>query len=426
MSKNKTMEAQDSEGFFIPVKRHRGRPKKKETNGETSTHNQFNELTDVDDSFADDDMSIASGSSMKSTKSAKTTSQPAGAPKKPKPIKIETNELLSVQQIKNFIDKLQLKSDYRLKISPDKNVQLNTNCLEDKKAVIDALKMNNGSEANSQIPFYSYTEPSEKHHIFVLKNHFYVPTDEILGKLKDMKLNVINVSFLSKNQAKPIYLVHFPKDSMKLQTLNQQFKVIDNLVVKWMKLNKAKKSVTQCYNCQNFGHASKSCGLKHRCVKCTESHLPGQCQRKTREGSAQCVNCQGNHPANHQSCKFFIDYKEKITRSKPKKPMVRYFDSTPAPWASQKTNPRSSYTYSQQDFPKIISQDQKKSHQRSQDTNFIDNNEDSLNIFSLQNDFDSINNIKETMKLFKNLIVQLKSTDCHKTRIGFLLQYVAN
>lgn len=74
---------------------------------------------------------------------------------------------------------------------------------------------------------------------------------------------------------------------------------------------KRKTGIAQCKNCQLFGHSSRNCKHKFRCVKCTEDHAPKQCPRTLDpqlaiNTPASCVNCKGDHPANFRSCPAFL------------------------------------------------------------------------------------------------------------------------
>lgn len=37
------------------------------------------------------------------------------------------------------------------------------------------------------------------------------------------------------------------------------------------------REIVQCFNCQRFGHVASNCGMEYRCVKCGQSHIPGEC-----------------------------------------------------------------------------------------------------------------------------------------------------
>lgn len=66
-----------------------------------------------------------------------------------------------------------------------------------------------------------------------------------------------------------------------------------------------KRDVVQCRNCQSFHHTASNCFHEYRCVKCTEKHAPGQCKLGPKM-KPKCVNCGGEHTANHLSqCEAF-------------------------------------------------------------------------------------------------------------------------
>ena len=60
-------------------------------------------------------------------------------------------------------------------------------------------------------------------------------------------------------------------------------------------------SVTQCYNCQSFGHLAKNCRSKQKCLICGENHSHKGCQnRETRK--SKCANCKEPHVASYKGC----------------------------------------------------------------------------------------------------------------------------
>ena len=70
-----------------------------------------------------------------------------------------------------------------------------------------------------------------------------------------------------------------------------------------------KKNVFQCTNCQRIGHSSANCHLQYRCVKCSKSHNPGECEipkENTNKDILYCVNCKSNGlPASYKGCPFY-------------------------------------------------------------------------------------------------------------------------
>ena len=57
-----------------------------------------------------------------------------------------------------------------------------------------------------------------------------------------------------------------------------------------------------------MGHSSANCHLGYRCVKCAETHTPGQCKRtKSDESVPYCVKCKSNgHVASYRGCPYLI------------------------------------------------------------------------------------------------------------------------
>ena len=60
-------------------------------------------------------------------------------------------------------------------------------------------------------------------------------------------------------------------------------------------------SVTQCFNCQSFGHSTKNCRSKQKCLICGESHSHKGCPNKE-DRKPKCANCSGPHAASYKGC----------------------------------------------------------------------------------------------------------------------------
>ncbi|KAL4126980.1 hypothetical protein QTP88_011178 [Uroleucon formosanum] len=73
------------------------------------------------------------------------------------------------------------------------------------------------------------------------------------------------------------------------------------------------KAISQCANCQAYGHTKAYCGYSPRCVRCGNGHPSSSCQ-KTRDEPPCCALCQESHPANYKGCSV---YKELQYRKKP-------------------------------------------------------------------------------------------------------------
>ena len=69
-------------------------------------------------------------------------------------------------------------------------------------------------------------------------------------------------------------------------------------------------SVTQCFNCQSFGHLAKNCRSKQKCLICSESHSHKGCPNKEAR-KPKCANCKGPHVASYKGCP---EYKKQAFR----------------------------------------------------------------------------------------------------------------
>jgi hypothetical protein len=129
----------------------------------------------------------------------------------------------------------------------------------------------------------------------------------------------------------------------------------------------------------------------------------------------KCVNCHGEHPANSTSCKNYIEYKKRIENLKTQKknliqgPQPRNFVSTPAPWSCK--NNVINYN---QNFPPLNNLNSNMSA-----SNYVE----SSDFNSLQQRFNSIPNIDQTMNLYKEMIDKLEKTNCHYTRLDIIMQF---
>ncbi|KAG5674875.1 hypothetical protein PVAND_004820 [Polypedilum vanderplanki] len=190
-----------------------------------------------------------------------------------------------------------------LRIS-DKKTQIFCETIESKKIILDKLKI-------QQYRFHTFTEESEKSKIFLLKGFYLEKVENVKNYLVNAGLKVKSVKIFINHEDSPIYGVQI-EEKTSIYALNHCYKNIDSIFVRWEVLDRSKKKLTQCYNCQQWGHSSNNCGYKSRCVKCRESHAPGECKRKSREGDPSCVNCGGKHAANFRGCSEFMKYQQKI------------------------------------------------------------------------------------------------------------------
>ncbi|VVC37485.1 Pre-C2HC domain,Zinc finger, CCHC-type [Cinara cedri] len=74
------------------------------------------------------------------------------------------------------------------------------------------------------------------------------------------------------------------------------------------------KTISQCINCQDYGHTKSYCGYPARCVRCGALHSSSACPNP-RDPTPKCALCPGDHPSNYKGCSV---YKELQLRNKPK------------------------------------------------------------------------------------------------------------
>lgn len=390
------------------------------------TSNGFSVLTD---NFDDEDMDATTSNPTKPRKTTQSKSnnndQSTASKKKTKPITIKIGSK-SIEQIKQILNSATLSDIYQIKRVKDGYIQVLTKNLHDKTVLIKYLGDLNAD--NQELPFYTYSEKEERSLLYVLKNYYFQNTNEVLATLKEEKVPATRVTFLNKSQTNPSYIVHFDKNSeYTVHKLNFTHKALNSIIVNWQKFNKKNKKLSQCRNCQEFGHVARNCGQQYRCVKCVDVHEPGKCTVIKGVSQPKCVNCGEAHPANNKHCQSYLSYMEKIATQKlPAKtpPAPRTFKSTPAPWFRNQAG--GNYD---NHFPPLNPQSQNQSssipnpHSLSQRLQNIRNDVPDNPLLVFQ-EFNNIPNIQKTLSLFKELTMKLKSTNCHNTRISIILEYV--
>ena len=97
--------------------------------------------------------------------------------------------------------------------------------------------------------------------------------------------------------------------------MRQNYSSINFIKVRWdyQKANKSK--LTQCYNCQMFGHGSSRCKVKTFCAKCAGNHKTTECNSTV----FKCANCNGAHKAMSPDCPSRANYVEIRQRVQPKR-----------------------------------------------------------------------------------------------------------
>lgn len=241
---------------------------------------------------------------------------------KPKPIFVDAH----ISQVKKALNNLTFEKQpsltYRC-VGVDKipKSRIYPLTLKDKELVMKSL-----SKAN--LEHWSYSD--EKLPTFALKFFYKESPDEMMKLLQKHKVPVKTVSVIV-DSACPIYAIKFSDNNINLTKLTTTFAKIEDINIKWEALRQSKKRLTQCYNCQRWGHSSANCGFKFRCVACGSSeHQPGNCPRKSvidtemvednnssiPKEKPKCCNCGEDHAANFRQCKAFKEYAGDIKKTR--------------------------------------------------------------------------------------------------------------
>lgn len=133
----------------------------------------------------------------------------------------------------------------------------------------------------------------------VIKNHL---TSKGL-KCTDVKLVQKTSSY---NVINYIYVVYFVRQSITINELREKHYVIDYVKVRWERQRLTSSRITQCYNCQLYGHGASNCKVKAFCAICAENHKTSDCKSLT----IKCANCGGDHKASSNECPSRVKFIE--------------------------------------------------------------------------------------------------------------------
>lgn len=177
--------------------------------------------------------------------------------------------------------------------------------------------------------YHTYQTEDDTNKKLVLKGiDISYTAEEICADLKRQYNDVVDVKQMSKRDEKgdktfiAVYVVYFKWDT-RLAVVKKLLQYCCYHRIKWdyFRSKNSNRKVKQCFNCQNFGHHKLGCGLQHRCVKCTDQHSPGKCEKGSSD--PQCCNCNGKHPANYQGCPKMQNYKRNDKKAAPKTKSAR-------------------------------------------------------------------------------------------------------
>lgn len=183
--------------------------------------------------------------------------------------------------------------------------------------------------------YFTYTNKSDRPYKALLHGLDRMDTSILKKKLVDLGLKCIDVKLVfrkNQNVENIIYVVYFEQKSITLSELKQKYFSVDHIRIKWNYQTARGNKITQCYNCQMFGHGSSRCKVKTFCANCAGTHKTAEC---TTKDNVKCANCHGDHRAMSPDCpsrQKYSELKSRMTQTRPAArnhhPFVRNYGSS--------------------------------------------------------------------------------------------------
>lgn len=168
--------------------------------------------------------------------------------------------------------------------------------------IIEVLK-------SEEAEFHTYARKSEIKPKIVLKGLPVLPVEVISNEIHSHNIKTNSIYMLraktNNNLNSATYLITV--DNLTTLRKMNKIKYISCIVIKWEKYIK-KTEITQCYNCQKFGHGKSNCHRITICMKCACKHENKQCSLDVNSPNIKCHNCGENHMASDEKCPVHISF----------------------------------------------------------------------------------------------------------------------
>lgn len=179
--------------------------------------------------------------------------------------------------------------------------------------------------------FFTHDLPSARSFKVILYGLDEISTDTLKNELVQLGLKCQNIKMIKKKYEKftdVFYLIFLESGSIRLNDLKKNVRSIFKTQVKWDFARRQINKVTQCYNCQMYGHGEKNCHIKTHCGICSENHETSACD----SNNIKCANCNGTHKSSDPACESrqnFFKIRERLSaRNKPYSQPVRRVQQT--------------------------------------------------------------------------------------------------
>lgn len=192
--------------------------------------------------------------------------------------------------------------------------------------------------------FFTYTPKSNRPYKVVLSGLDKMDAIKLKSNLIAKGLNCLDIKPVFRkdkyNNEIILYIVYFKKGSISLKELRENHTSIDYIKVKWSYHAKQSNKVTQCYNCQMFGHGSSNCNIKPFCSQCAGHHKTIDCTITT----IKCANCGEAHKSTDISCRSRNAYVNLRQRNGHNKKSTGYNTQPSHSQQTAKFDPNGAYT----------------------------------------------------------------------------------
>lgn len=225
------------------------------------------------------------------------TSQPKG---RPPPVTVDSD------WGEEFHDKFEkynegLGRPFTCKLSGQgKALVLRAHTLEDHLKLLSTLR-EAGEQFKTQSPRHERTE-----RYVATRLPIGVSTERVLNTLQEAKLPVQaahrkTVPDATRGGSRTLTAVICTfAPGTPIKTVSRAVPLIAGCQVWWQRYD-CKGVPVQCYNCQDYQHASKNCGRKTKCRKCSAEHNSKDCPG----GPTRCANCGEGHRSTYRGCSYY-------------------------------------------------------------------------------------------------------------------------
>jgi hypothetical protein len=213
----------------------------------------------------------------------------------------------------DLLEELRVTSEGKFFIAPIKRGNINETKIQLHE--IEAYRNTINLLESKNKHFYSYQLKSVKGQRVVIKGlESSININDIQEDLAAQGFQIKNIMNI-RNKDKipqPMFMVELEPASNKNKNKIFELKyVLYRRVTVEEPLKR--KSLVQCFNCQEYGHTQNYCKLINICVICGDPHKTANCQKqKNNPVVRKCSNCAGNHTANYKGCPVHIELKKKL------------------------------------------------------------------------------------------------------------------